>query len=61
MSHPLLMENPDCWLRSTQGSLTGGGAYGHSRQTLPAAQGHEADHSGWNCVEDTAGHEGILQ
>lgn len=55
------MENPDCWLRSTQGSLTGGGAYGYSRQTLPAAQDNEADHSGWNRVGDTAGHEGILQ
>lgn len=28
------MENPDCWLRSTRGTLTGAVAYGHSRQTL---------------------------
>ena len=40
---------PDCWLRSTRGSLTGGAACGHARQTPPAAQGHEAGCRGWIC------------
>lgn len=51
---------PDCWLRSTRGSLTGGAACGHARQTPPAAQGHEAGCRGWIRVGDTAGHDGIF-